>query len=275
MGLGGSSPAAASRATQEEEEQLRRAIELSLHENQQQLGNQAAADGSICQPSGFHQRHVSLAALSNEEQPEAGQQQQARSPVLGLQASPGSAAYQLLAPAASPLQQAGQAQQDEQPGAAQHGGQEAGQGQTVPAGGAAPLPPSVGGDDAAAAQAADSPHTAAKHLHCEIIEDDTPLEEVPECSAPQYFAKGAAAQHAPAAGAKQLHAAYRLHAVVAHEGPAASCGHFTVDVRDPASSAWYRMNDSLASRISASEAKGGARQRQCYMLFYALDAASC
>jgi hypothetical protein len=35
------------------------------------------------------------------------------------------------------------------------------------------------------------------------------------------------------------------------------------------------MNDSLASRISASEAKDGARQRQCYMLFYTLDEASC
>ena len=50
----------------------------------------------------------------------------------------------------------------------------------------------------------------------------------------------------------------------------AECGHFTADVCDPATRAWHRLNDSRASRISALEARSGARQRECYMLFYVL-----
>ena len=37
-----------------------------------------------------------------------------------------------------------------------------------------------------------------------------------------------------------LQAAYRLQAVVNHSGASALCGHFTADVWDPASAAWYR-----------------------------------
>ena len=37
-----------------------------------------------------------------------------------------------------------------------------------------------------------------------------------------------------------VQAAYRLQAVVNHSGASALCGHFTADVWDPASAAWYR-----------------------------------
>ncbi len=79
-------------------------------------------------------------------------------------------------------------------------------------------------------------------------------------------AERAQADAAAAAAAKQVQ--YRLHASVAHQGPAASCGHFTADVCDPGSRVWHRLDDSVASRISAAEARSAARQRECYLLFY-------
>ena len=138
-------------------------------------------------------------------------------------------------------------------------------------------------------EAAAAPAAAPTYVHAEIVEDDAPLagstagtagseEGGTQPGSPGVAgsadadAAAAAAATDPAdaavaaAAAKQVQ--YRLHASVAHQGPAASCGHFTADVCDPATRVWHRLDDSVASRISATEARSAARQRECYLLFY-------
>lgn len=123
---------------------------------------------------------------------------------------------------------------------------------------------------------------APAYLQAQIVEDDDPLLAEAEAEAGGGGGKpaGAAAGAGPAAAAGALAAAgagaklplgqYRLHAVVNHRGPAASCGHFTADIRDPASGVWHRFDDSQASRISQAEACSSEKQRECYLLFYVI-----
>jgi hypothetical protein len=123
--------------------------------------------------------------------------------------------------------------------------------------------PTISGDAEAplAAQAAvvAPAAAAAVYVHVEVVEDKPML--CTEVVNPK-GAAGAAVRATAAA------AQYQLHGVVSHEGPAASCGHFTSDVLDAASLSWHRLNDSQARRISAAEACSSSRQRECYLLFY-------
>ena len=106
---------------------------------------------------------------------------------------------------------------------------------------------------------------APPKLQACIVEDDDPGVEgsSPGGAAAAPAGGGAAA----AAGVEQPR--YQLQAVVNHHGAAASCGHFSADVRG-AGGAWHRHNDSLVSRIGGEEATGPKSQRDCYILCYAL-----
>ncbi|KAL4857850.1 hypothetical protein ACK3TF_001838 [Chlorella vulgaris] len=103
---------------------------------------------------------------------------------------------------------------------------------------------------------------AAAYVHAEVVEDE------PLLCTEGINPKGAAGAAGAAVRATAAAAQYRLHGVVSHEGPAASCGHFTSDVLDAASLTWPRLNDSQARRISAAEARSSSRQRECHLLFY-------
>ncbi len=107
-----------------------------------------------------------------------------------------------------------------------------------------------GGNPATAGQVVPSGlslHTAAPaYLQAQVVEDDDSLlaeTEAENCAArdtglkPAGVAAHAAAAAAAATGAeagpRPTAAQYRLHAVVNHRGPAATCGHFTSDICDP------------------------------------------
>lgn len=124
------------------------------------------------------------------------------------------------------------------------------------------------GGDAAAGPAGGSPAAppAQAYQHAEIVEDDALPAEAGSGESGSPAAQPPPQGAAVAPAAKSAH--YRLHATVAHRGPAASCGHFVADVCDPGSRAWHRFDDSVAERISDAAASGGAAQRECYLLFY-------
>ena len=146
--------------------------------------------------------------------------------------------------------------------------------------------PAAAGDAGSSPAAAAAAAAAPTYVHAEIVEDDAPLAgstagtagsegtgTQPGCSGWAGNADAdAAAATMPADAAEAAAAAkqvqYQLHASVAHQGAAASCGHFTADVCDPATRVWHRLDDSVASLISAAEARSAARQRECYLLFY-------
>ncbi|KAI3436489.1 hypothetical protein D9Q98_005906 [Chlorella vulgaris] len=126
--------------------------------------------------------------------------------------------------------------------------------------------PTINGDAeaplAAQAAAVAPAAAAAVYVHAEVVEDE------PLLCTEEINPKGAAGAAGAAVRTTAAAAQYRLHGVVSHEGPAASCGHFTSDVLDAASLTWHRLNDSQARRISALEVRSSSRQRECYLLFY-------
>lgn len=276
-------------AAQREAEELARVMELSRreYERQQAAGSGAAANGGLVALSSAAaqaaaaegdahedaelQRALELSRL--EAGLEAGQ-----FPVLGSspaaagerqqqQAGGGGSAFDLIlqdSPQATPTGAASQAAAGRGEAAAAAVGDEA-----VAGGGAAAQ--AAGGAAAAAAPA---------YCHAQIVEDDAlpaagaagaadsegaGARPGPDAAADVPAVAAAAAAEA-AAAAKRVQ--YRLHASVAHQGPAASCGHFTADVCDPTTRAWHRLDDSVAARISGGEARSAARQREAYLLFY-------
>ena len=315
-GSGGARKTAAER----EEEELQRAIQLSMAEEQQRLAAAGAAGSNGLAAAGGDGAAGTAAAAV--EDPEDG----TVTPVLSCIPALGAAAGEVAAAEDTDLQRALQLSLLDQGGASsapaalplaagpaeavagwqgeqqQQQGQEQGRpdpvvsifGELLPAptgaagvGGApaAAAAPSMqqqqlaagarevdaGGGDWSAVDVQVPAEAVAEppaYRHAEIVEDDALLQDGPEAAEGAADAAAEADGACGGAGTKTPPALYRLHAVVNHEGPAASCGHFTSDICDPATRAWHRLNDSLTSRISATEARSSTRQRQCYLLFY-------
>jgi hypothetical protein len=257
---GGGGPASAAVAPgSSEEEELQRAIQLSMLEERQRQ----AAGAVVAAP----------VVVSEEADPELPPDADAACPE-GEAATPRVTCGGLPAPGEAAAAAAHEAEDADLQRALELSLLEQQRGQAG-APGASSAPAAPGGQQQlrSGAQAPELPGDgvapAPAPCPAEIVEDDARLsdcEEGPspaldgECAAPVCGGSGASGKPPPAA--------YRLHAVVNHEGPAASCGHFTADVRHPGSGAWHSFSDSLATRIGAADACGGRRQRECYMLFY-------
>ncbi|KAL4457464.1 hypothetical protein ABPG75_012329 [Micractinium tetrahymenae] len=296
----GSAAAIRARRQEQEEADLQEAIKLSMMDQGGAWPPQPAAAGSAA---------AGAAAPSPAQAAEAGQQQEQSGceSILDIfkEVMPGQMPADAAGTTGSAAEHAQRQQRQEQecaptatqPGPAAGAEDEVTEPMEV-AGGAAEAGEEAWGRGAAAAAAAvPAAPTAAllapapAYLQAQIVEDDDPLLAESEAAdtgagqgagqaagaalaadpGPAAAAAGAAAAAAAAAGAaKPAAAQYRLHAVVNHKGPAASCGHFTSDIRDPASGVWHRFDDSLASRISPAEACSAEKQRECYLLFYVI-----